>query len=55
MIESDEECYEKLKDKGFLVWAGFEPTAFKSIFPEWRDREDAREANAKVNILDLHC
>lgn len=33
---------------GFIVWAGLEPTEFKSIFPDWIDRDDIAEINIQV-------
>ncbi|XP_055913672.1 uncharacterized protein LOC129947223 isoform X7 [Eupeodes corollae] len=31
--------------KGFVVWAGLEPVAFKALFPDWQDHEDVKEIN----------
>ncbi|XP_055843005.1 serine-rich adhesin for platelets isoform X2 [Episyrphus balteatus] len=40
--KSDEEFYGI---KGFVVWAGLEPVAFKALFPDWQDNEDVKEIN----------
>lgn len=40
--KSEEEFYGI---KGFVVWAGLEPVAFKALFPDWQDNEDVKEIN----------
>uniref|UniRef100_T1PBM3 Gelsolin repeat protein n=1 Tax=Musca domestica TaxID=7370 RepID=T1PBM3_MUSDO len=31
--------------KGYVVWAGLEPIAFKALFPDWSDRDDIKDIN----------
>ncbi len=33
-----------------LVWAGHEPVEFINLFPCWKIREDAKDANTKVHF-----
>lgn len=35
--------------KAYMVWAGLEPLRFTRYFPEWCEREDVAEINAKVS------
>lgn len=37
--------------KAYMVWAGLEPLRFTGYFPEWCEREDVAEINAKVSGL----
>ncbi|XP_030568416.1 supervillin-like isoform X1 [Drosophila novamexicana] len=34
--------------KGYVVWAGLEPLAFKALFPDWSERNNIRE----INLVD---
>jgi supervillin len=34
---------------GYIVWAGLEPIQFKSMFPDWEDRDDIAEINIQVS------
>lgn len=36
--------------KGYVVWAGLEPIAFKALFPDWSDRDDIKDINLQVNL-----
>jgi supervillin len=36
---------------GYIVWAGLEPIQFKSMFPDWEDRDDIAEINIQVSWL----
>lgn len=36
---------------GSIVWAGLEPSEFKSMFPGWVDREDVTQINVQVSLF----
>lgn len=36
----------------YLVWAGFEPKEFTNLFPTWINRNDVKELNAKVGVIE---
>ncbi|XP_075160702.1 supervillin isoform X14 [Haematobia irritans] len=38
--------------KGFVVWAGLEPTTFKALFPDWTEREDIKDINIQDGRTD---
>ncbi|XP_061394991.1 mucin-2 [Musca vetustissima] len=38
--------------KGYVVWAGLEPIAFKALFPEWSDRDDIKDINLQDGRTD---
>ncbi|XP_073836456.1 supervillin isoform X10 [Musca autumnalis] len=38
--------------KGYVVWAGLEPIAFKALFPDWSDRDDIKDINLQDGRTD---
>ncbi|XP_054733800.1 supervillin-like isoform X1 [Anastrepha obliqua] len=38
--------------KGYVVWAGLEPLAFKALFPDWIEHEDVKEINMQDGRTD---
>ncbi|XP_004527001.1 supervillin isoform X9 [Ceratitis capitata] len=48
--ENNEKDFHDIK--GFVVWAGLEPLAFKALFPDWTEREDIKEINMQDGRTD---
>ncbi|XP_050337276.1 uncharacterized protein LOC126763630 isoform X1 [Bactrocera neohumeralis] len=48
--ENNEKDFHDIK--GYVVWAGLEPLAFKALFPDWSERDDIKEINMQDGRTD---
>ncbi|XP_054084560.1 uncharacterized protein LOC105220753 isoform X8 [Zeugodacus cucurbitae] len=48
--ENNEKDFHDIK--GYVVWAGLEPLAFKALFPDWIERDDIKEINMQDGRTD---
>ncbi|XP_049314845.1 uncharacterized protein LOC105227966 isoform X9 [Bactrocera dorsalis] len=48
--ENNEKDFQDIK--GYVVWAGLEPLAFKALFPDWIERDDIKEINMQDGRTD---